>query len=89
LLLDKDAVVHDTTRLEVGMVDKGRTDEAFRHECEVKAVVRDWFRYGNEYTRTHLAKVKRHRGEAMASKLRLDALAAIREQIKNDRKPNA
>jgi len=61
------------------MINKGRTDEGWRHRCEVRAVVRDWFRHGNQFVIDHLASVKRRRGADRAAKLRLDALRLIKK----------
>lgn len=53
------------------------TSEQYRHECEVRAVVR---MKDDEARADYLRMVKRQRGEAAAQRLRMDAWALMQRE---------
>jgi hypothetical protein len=52
--------------------------EEYRHECEIRGVVKMYREQGGEAVKAFLALVEKHRGQPAAHKLRIDALAALK-----------
>ncbi|WP_458411220.1 DUF7696 family protein [Kocuria rosea] len=50
-----------------------RTDEEYRHQCEVRQVLLWRAERGTEWCRAWIAGVAKHRGQAAADRLRADA----------------
>lgn len=52
-----------------------RTDDKYRHECEVRDCIKRFYPDGNAMA-AHLVRVAKRRGQEAADRLRADALAA-------------
>lgn len=53
-----------------------RTSEEYRHQCEVRTIIRERLQKGRDWARGHLELVEKHRGPAARARLEAD----IREQ---------
>lgn len=65
-----------------------RTDEQFRHECEVRWCVRAHFPDG-ERMAEQLARVERRRGKPAAERLRADVRVAWKAEMERVRRAAA
>lgn len=54
--------------------------EAYRHQCEVRAVAKMYREKGGEAVKAYLKDCERHRGADAVIRLRTDALAEVQEQ---------
>jgi hypothetical protein len=52
------------------------TSEEFRHQCEVRTIIRDRLQKGRDWARGHLDLVEKHRGKPARARLEAD----IRQQ---------
>lgn len=61
-----------------------RTDDQFRHACEVRDCIRRFYPDGGRMA-NHLKLVAKRRGQAAADRLRADALIAWQETARSER----
>lgn len=54
--------------------------EAYRHQCEVKSVVRMYRKHGGDFVKKFILNVEKHRGSEAAARLREEALKLIKDR---------
>ena len=70
--------------INVNLADKN--SEAYRHQCEVKSVVRMYREKGGDFVKSFLLKVEKYRGTNAATRLREEALQQVQMGKANGRK---